>query len=407
MKVLALVAVPPGVVIAILPVFASVGTVAVTCESEFTVKAVALTPPNVTLDACVRPLPVITTEVPTVPLVGLKLRRAGTTVNTLLLVRVPVGVDPTGAETVLHSFGAQSTDGYGPGGLTLDSAGNLYGTTEFGGAYRSGTVFKVTPDGTEIVLYSFGATLTDGLNPFAGVILDSAGNLYGTTADGGSLRNGTVFRVDPSGTETVLYSFAGYPSDGATPTGSLVRDAAGNLYGTTSSGGSMNYGVVFKLDATGKETLLHDFVGLADGATPGDLVRDASGNLYGPAGAGGVGRCGVVFKVDTTGKLTLLHTFTGHGDGSGPGSLTLYKGDLYGTTGYGGAPICNFREGIGCGVVFKLNTSGKLTVLYQLTGGKDGATPVSVLAHDNEDNWYGAAASGGSEGDGVVFMVKP
>jgi uncharacterized repeat protein (TIGR03803 family) len=315
-------------------------------------------------------------------------------------------LDPTGAETVLHSFGAQSTDGYGPGGLTLDSAGNLYGTTEFGGAYRSGTVFKVTPDGTEIVLYSFGATLTDGLNPFAGVILDSAGNLYGTTADGGSLRNGTVFRVDPSGTETVLYSFAGYPSDGATPTGSLVRDAAGNLYGTTSSGGSMNYGVVFKLDATGKETLLHDFVGLADGATPGDLVRDASGNLYGPAG-GGVGRCGVVFKVDTTGKLTLLHTFTGHGDGSGPESLTLYKGDLYGTTGYGGAPICNFREGIGCGVVFKLNTSGKLTVLYQLTGGKDGATPVSVLAHDNEDNWYGAAASGGSEGDGVVFKVKP
>jgi uncharacterized repeat protein (TIGR03803 family) len=315
-------------------------------------------------------------------------------------------LDPTGAETVLHSFGAQSTDGYGPGGLTLDSAGNLYGTTEFGGAYRSGTVFKVTPDGTEIVLYSFGATLTDGLNPFAGAILDSAGNLYGTTADGGSLRNGTVFRVDPSGTETVLYSFAGYPSDGATPTGSLVRDAAGNLYGTTSSGGSMNYGVVFKLDATGKETLLHDFVGLADGATPGDLVRDASGNLYGPAG-GGVGRCGVVFKVDTTGKLTLLHTFTGHGDGSGPESLTLYKGDLYGTTGYGGAPICNFREGIGCGVVFKLNTSGKLTVLYQLTGGKDGATPVSVLAHDNEDNWYGAAASGGSEGDGVVFKVKP
>jgi uncharacterized repeat protein (TIGR03803 family) len=180
--------------------------------------------------------------------------------------------------------------------LILDMAGNLYGTTSSGGASSFGTVFKLDTTGKETVLHSFGA---DGGDPEAGLVRDAAGNLYGTTRR--ALSNlGMVFKLDTTGTETVLYGFMG-GTDGIDPEADLVRDTAGNLYGTTSSGGPSNLGTVFKLDSTGKETVLHSFTGGTDGETPvAGLVQDVAGNLYGTnvvgGGASGQG-AGVLFKL--------------------------------------------------------------------------------------------------------------
>src|SRR5271157_918656 len=184
---------------------------------------------------------------------------------------------------------------------------------------------------------------------------------------------------------SVLYTFTGSP-DGAHPAASLLRDAQGNLYGTTSAGGdpacTNGCGTVFKVDATGKETLLYTFTGGADGAKPlSSLVQDAQGNLYGTTHWGGdpvcTNGCGTVFKVDTTGKETVLHTFTGSPDGAIPlsGLVRDAQGNLYGTTGYGGASDN--------GTVFEVDTTGKETVLYSFTGtGGDGAGPDAGLVRD-------------------------
>jgi uncharacterized repeat protein (TIGR03803 family) len=204
-------------------------------------------------------------------------------------------------------------------------------------------------------------------------------------------------------TFTLLYSFTG-KSDGGIPQGGLVRDPAGNLYGTTSQGGLLRdcaasgIGVVFKVDKSGKETVLHNFKG-SDGALPlGSLIRDGEGNLYGATFAGGVGNCfmgkgcGVVFKLDKTGKETVLYAFTGGSDGGEPqrgGALIRDKaGNLYGTTVQGGVNCDN--QSFGCGVVFKLDKTGKETVLYTFTGGSDGAEPLGGLTRDQAGNLYGS-----------------
>jgi uncharacterized repeat protein (TIGR03803 family) len=259
-------------------------------------------------------------------------------------------LDTTGRETVLHSFTGTPDGAIPRAALVRDAAGNLYGTTVFGGASIGyGTVFKLDTTGKETVLHSF--TATDGSGPVAALVRDAAGNLYGTTAYGGASLSGTVFKLDTSGTETVLHSFTGR-ADGAIPYAALVRDHAGNLYGNTAYGGASGYGTVFKLDTTGRETVLHSFTGASDGASPFDaLVRDPAGNLYGTATFGGdpfcSSGCGTVFKLDTTGKETVLHSFTGRADGAIPAGLVRDPaGNLYGTTYYGGA--------FGYGVVFKL-----------------------------------------------------
>lgn len=250
-------------------------------------------------------------------------------------------VDASGKETVLYKFTGTGGDSYGPwAGLVRDSAGNLYGTTFYGGAYGVGTVFKLDSTGKETVLHSFDGS--DGGYPWAGLVRDGKGNLYGTT-----LFN-TVFKLDRTGTLTVLYSFSGQ-SDGRSPRAPLVRDSAGNLYGTTYSGGTAGYGTVFKLTAQGQESVLYSFTGGADGRKPRNsaLVRDSAGNLYGTTGEGGSSAFGVVFKLDTSGTETVLHSFSGS-DGKIPyGTLARDKaGNLYGTTYAGGA--------YGGGVVFKI-----------------------------------------------------
>jgi len=327
-------------------------------------------------------------------------------------------------ETVLHSFAGSPTDGSYPyAGLVRDDDGNLYGTTRYGGAYDVGTVFKVDPCGKETVLYTFTGG-ADGANPLAGLVLGKAGNLYGTTSYGGDLSCtlngpygcGVVFKLDRTGTETVLHAFTG-GADGAAPFAGLVRDAAGNLYGTTFNGGAPTVscggcGVVFKLDPTGNETVLYTFTGLADGAAPiGGVILDGAGNLYGTALFAGGACCGVVFKLDPTGNQTVLYSFTGGPDGGFPsaGLVRDRAGNLYGTTTGGGDPSC------GCGVVFKLEPTGSETVLYSFTGGAGGSTSYANLVQDRAGNLYGTATYGGDLscapgsglGCGVVFKLTP
>jgi uncharacterized repeat protein (TIGR03803 family) len=251
-------------------------------------------------------------------------------------------LDASGKETVLHRFSQSAADGGYPTSLIQDSKGGLYGTTAYGGPANVGTVFKIDATGKETVLYSFtgGTGGADGANP-NGVTLDGHGNLYGTTSEGGPGNTGVVFKVDPVGNETVLYTFTGGngSADGKNPNGNLVRDAAGNLYGTTSIGGTANLGTLFKLDTSGKETILHNFGFPGDGAYPENLVMDKAGNLYGNTSDGGAFAYGAVYKFDTSGNETILHSFGGSGDGQYPvGDLVLDSaGRIYGVTQQGGA----------------------------------------------------------------------
>jgi uncharacterized repeat protein (TIGR03803 family) len=235
---------------------------------------------------------------------------------------------------------------------------------------------------TLTVLHAFTGGVTDGANPFAGLVRDAVGNLYGTTNDSGAGQFcpsgcGTVFSVDPSGTERILYNFAGN-KDGALPYyGSLVHGTAGDLYGTTYEGGGFGAGTIFKLSETGGEKTLYSFRGRADGGFPwAGLIRDSAGNLYGTTSERGSGKlclygCGTVFKVDSSGKGTLLHTFIGGADGEYPlgGLVRDAAGNLYGATETGGGSGCG---GSGCGTVYKVDATGKETVLYAFTGPPDG-----------------------------------
>jgi len=323
-------------------------------------------------------------------------------------------IDTAGTLTVLYSFTGGADGGNPQSGLTADSEGNLYGTTVAGGLSGAGTVFKLDSGGTESVLYSFTGG-KDGGQPYGGVIRDTSGILYGTTtyggisSYGGGPGNGVVFRLNTAGTETVLHIFSG-KADGGNPwAGSLVRDTAGNLYGTTLFGGSSGAGVVFKLDTAGTETVLHEFTRGADGAFPrAGLIPDPAGSFYGTAEEGGSGNCeggcGVVFKLDGAGTETVLYSFTGGADGRFPwaGLIRDPAGNLYGTTLNGGIRSL-------LGVVFKLDTAGAETVLYSFTGGAEGANPYAGLAGDSLGNLYGTTADVGIQGtgNGAVFKLTP
>jgi uncharacterized repeat protein (TIGR03803 family) len=274
-------------------------------------------------------------------------------------------------ETVLYSFKG-APDGNGPtGAVVQDVAGNFYGTTYAGGTnpangdpVDAGTVFKLDVNQKETVLYSFcsRALCADGANPQAGVIMDTEGNLYGTTVAGGDTDSGTVFKLDPrSGAETVLYSFCPDPScvDGESPQAGVVMDARGNLYGTTTGGGT-GQGVIFKLDSSGEEAVLYTFCS-AEPSCGGDfpiagLIMDARENLYGTASAGGDDGGGTVFELDTSGAFSILHTFSEFPGLLEPiGGLVMdAEGNLYGTAAQGGPGNCNQAAFSGCGAVFKL-----------------------------------------------------
>jgi uncharacterized repeat protein (TIGR03803 family) len=305
-------------------------------------------------------------------------------------------LDPTGNETVLYRFPGGPAGGAEPdAGVIRDSAGNLYGTTYKGGAPNAGVVYELDIAGQYKVLYTFTGG-ADGGYPYAGVISDSAGNLYGTTYYGGAANAGVVFKLDTAGHETVLYAFTG-GADGGAPYAGVISDSAGNLYGTASGGGAAGWGVVYKLDTAGQETVLYSFKGGADGGKPyAGVISDSAGNLYGTTLYGGVysgvAGFGVVYKLDTTGHETVLHTFTGGSDGGTPyaGVITDSAGNLYGTTYYGGRLVYPCA-GSGCGVVYELDSAGNETVLYKFTGTP---YPKGGLTRDSAGNLYGTTYAG-------------
>jgi uncharacterized repeat protein (TIGR03803 family) len=315
-----------------------------------------------------------------------------------------------GKETLLHSFRGGSGDGANPyAGMILDSTGNLYGTTLNGGKHGAGTVFKIGANGKEVILFNFSGG-KDGGYPYAGVIRDKAGNLYGTTYLGGNLTCyygcGTVYKLSPQGKETVLYRFPPSASDGAFPYAGLIRDGKGNLYGTTLGGGDYHCqpngcGAVFKLNSHGKETFVYLFQ-VVDAESPyAGLIRDASGNLYGTtSGGGGAAGQGTVFKFDAHGNKATLYSFSGT-DGSFPISTLIRDsaGNLFGTTLQGGAYYS--------GEVFKIDSEGNETTMYNFAFDQNGGFPWSGLVEDPQGNFFGTTSVGGTYDAGTIFELTP
>jgi uncharacterized repeat protein (TIGR03803 family) len=326
-------------------------------------------------------------------------------------------ITPGGTLTTLYSFCPQTncTDGAGPqAGLVQAANGDLYGTTIGGGANDDGTIFKITPGGTLTTLYSFCSqtNCADGANPWAGLVQAANGDLYGTTQSGGAnVYYGTVFKITPGGTLTTLYSFCSQTNctDGATPFAGLVQAANGDLYGTTFYGGSG--GTVFKITPAGTLTTLYNFcsqTNCTDGDQPfAGLVQAANGDLYGTTYGGGAnGGIGTVFKITPGGTLTTLYSFcsqTNCADGGGPeaGLVQAANGDLYGTTCCYGA--------YGGGTVFKITPGGTLTTLYSFcsqTNCTDGATPYAGLVQDTNGDFYGTTTHKGGAASGTVFSLS-
>jgi uncharacterized repeat protein (TIGR03803 family) len=314
------------------------------------------------------------------------------------------GVTHAQTFTVLYSF-TGGADGASPqAGLIRDFRGNLYGTTSSGGNHGCaggpdcGVVFKLSPTGEETVIYAFTGGADGGI-PLAGLIRDANGNLYGTTSAGGACC-GTVFVIDTAGKERVLHSFTG-GNDGSTPFAGLVRDAEGNFYGTTFYGGPSNLGTVFKVDSGGNETVLYSFTGIPDGASPraGVIAQSTQGGnvkLYGTTSQGGTENVGTVFELDN-GHETILHNFNAlNGDGIGPVGL-LEAGGFYGTTVAGGALNCD------CGTVFRVTSAKRETILHAFTG-LDGVNPVAGLVRDKAGNLYGTTLNGGND-YGTIFKL--
>jgi uncharacterized repeat protein (TIGR03803 family) len=273
-------------------------------------------------------------------------------------------VTPAGVESIVYSFGAGGTsDLTGPGAaLIVGWDGNLYGTTQGGGAYAQGGIFRVTPAGVETVLYSYRNLGTDG-SPFgdSALVQGSDGNFYGVTPGGGRYSNGTLFRMSPAGQVSVLYNFAGQPSDGSAPLAALIQASDGNFYGTTSSGGANNGGTAFRFTLSGAESVLYSF-GPLFGASAGDasdphsaLVQASDGNLYGVSALGGANSNGAFFRLSLAGAETLLYSFAGgKTDGDFPvGIIQASDGNFYGTTLLGG-PNANPPVATSDGSLFRL-----------------------------------------------------
>ncbi len=324
-------------------------------------------------------------------------------------------------EIVLHSFTGGSDGAHPEAALLIDARGNLYGTTSQGGGGNCtlngqlvgcGTVFKISPDGSDTVLYAFQGG-ADGASPFARLTADVFGNFYGTTTEGGAGAQGTAFKISSTGQESVIYS---WPGGGklSDPLGGVLLDKDGNLYGTTYYGGNdrcgdFGCGRVFQLVPGRGEIVLHAFAAGNDGAYPwSDLISDVGGNLYGTTENGGGANCsingqsgcGTVFKVTTAGVETVLYAFAGGNGGSFPlaGLVADTTGNLYGTTSQGGAT--------NAGTVFKISSGGKEQTLLAFDGGSGGANPLGTLILDGKGSIYGTTAAGGSANAGTVFRLS-
>jgi len=323
--------------------------------------------------------------------------------------QIDSGSDLGTSFTTLRSF--DGTDGrLSFAGLVQATNGNLYGTTYYGGTKDSGNVFEITPRGTLTTLYSLCSKsgCTDGEYTYAVPIQGTDGNFYGTTYLGGSKELGTVFKVTPSGTQTTLHTFAG--PDGSEPLAGLVQGTNGSFYGTTNMGGARGYGVIFKITPSGAFTTLHSFCsqsGCTDGENPyAALVQGIDGNLYGTTLGGGSSKgFGTVFKITPSGTLTTLHRFCTQSscpDGKFPqtGLVQASNGNFYGTTISGGAS--------GGGTIFEITPTGKLTTLYNVcsqSGCPDGNYLYAGLIQATDGNLYGIMDVGGAHGTGTIFKI--
>jgi uncharacterized repeat protein (TIGR03803 family) len=312
--------------------------------------------------------------------------------------------------TVLHSFTGAPTDGQSPlAGLIQDLDGTLYGTTSLGGTANLGTVFRLAPDGSGFtLLHSFSSAPTDGQHPYAGLIQGPDGTLYGTTYQGGSNGNGTVFRLAPDGSGfTLLHRFTG--TDGGAPSAGLIQGPDGTLYGTTFYGGFADRGTVFQMAPDGGGfTLLHSFTDApTDGRYPyAGLIQGPDGTLFGTTLEGGSAGStfGTVFQMAPDGSgFTLLHSFTdARTDGQNPyaGLIQGLDGTLYGTTSQGGSNLI--------GTVFRLAPDGSgFTLLHTFTGAPDGQSPYAGLIQGPDGTLYGTTSSGGYADQGTIFQLVP
>ena len=319
--------------------------------------------------------------------------------------------------TTLHSF--DGTDGANSeAGLIQGTDGNLHGTTANGGTNSHGTVFTMTPSGTLTATYSFCSqtNCTDGTRPFAAPIQATNGSYYGTTYQGGTNNDGTIFKITATGTSTTLHSFCSQTdcTDGENPYAGVIQATNGDLYGTTSFGGTHGEGTVFKITPSGNLTTLYDFcsqTNCTDGSSPyAGLIQAGDGNFYGTTYGGGANRSGTVFKITPGGKLTTLYNFCSLGGTACTDGATTYAGlvqgtdgDFYGTTVYGGAN--------NSGTVFKLTPSGTLTTLHNFcsqAGCADGERPYAGLIQATDGNFYGTTYLGGNDlSAGTVFMITP
>ncbi len=351
------------------------------------------------------------------------------------MISTPKGLPPSVPLNVCSTVKVCACAGVG----RIAASSNVYGTTSGGGTgtkcpnysdFGCGTAFVLNKTGKEIGLYSFNGS--NGAGPYAGLLRDPSGNFFGTTLAGGTDAQacggtqgfgcGVAFRLTRTGKE-ILYEFKGTP-DGESPESPLVEDTAGNFYGTTYQGGADGLGSVFKIDAAGKETVLHSFAGPPEGGGDGALsytgvILDAADNLYGVTASGGAFGAGVVYRLSAAGQETLLYSFTGSSDGGGPDSVLLSdpQGNLYGTTTGGGNLAC--QGGDDCGVIFELSpqpggtwTEAVLDTFSSLENWADGERPLrGPLVMDLTGNLYGTTYFGGAyrncdgDGCGVVFEL--
>jgi uncharacterized repeat protein (TIGR03803 family) len=334
---------------------------------------------------------------------------------TLLAAATAVSFAATSADgatlQVLYSFTGGADGGSPRGGLIQDRHGNFYGTTYYGGSAKRcvcGTVYRLSPSGGETTLYSFHGR--DGYNPVGGLVRNKAGDLFGVTELGGKYftpdQGGVVFRLNASGEETVLHSF-GSEGDGSTLADGLTMDRDGNLYGATKYGNG-SYGVIFRIAPDGTETILHTFRGGANDGIYGysGVMRDKRGNLYGTTMDGGWSGeqqgPGILYKLTSAGNLRVLHHFQDSTDGGYPGAIPLMdaNGNLYGDTVAGGQ--------FGKGVVYRFTHDGNYSVLHSFGGAKDGEYGIGRLIMDADGSLYGVTQGGGAACDcGVVYKLAP
>ena len=311
----------------------------------------------------------------------------------------------TNALTVLYNFGGRDGDPLYPqyqGIIAQGRDGNMYSTTPYGGTSNYGAVFKITPTGTMTVLHSFAG---NDVAVDSGLTLGSDGNFYGTTIYGGS-NYGTLFVITPDGVMNIVYDFTGQ-NDDAYPSAPPIQSDRGQFYGTATGDFYGNGGEVYKMTASGNKVRLFHFT-RHYGAAPADpLVQASDGNFYGTTSSGGTSGncgqygCGVVFRLTPAGRYTVLHNFQGGVDGFYPVAALIEGNDgaFYGSVPQGGPHEW--------GVVFKITRAGKFGLLHSFTGGLDGRYPTTALVEATDGNLYGTAEQGGTAKSGVVFKITP